>query len=247
MKLHARKLLVAVCLLILAFTLVAPLLAQTQEAFATVNTGQLNVRSGPGLQYGAITTLPYGFGVRMIGRNTQQNWVLIQLTTGLQGWVNVNYLRTNYRISDLPIADSVLGTAITPTGRITGAFNVNVRSAPDANASIVGVATLDQALTLLGRNFNASWAQVRLDNGTTGWVSSQFVAGTVPVRSLAPTDGSVVGPPVAAPGPRIHVVQPGETLGTIAQRYDTTIYALAAANGISNINVIYSGQRLVIP
>lgn len=245
MKPRGRTLFIGLCLLILAFHAVVPLLAQ--EPIATVNTGRLNVRSGPGLQYGAITTLPYGFGVRMIGRNTAQNWVLIQLTTGVQGWVNVNYLYTTYRISDLPIADNVQGTPITPTGRITGAFNVNVRSAPDPNAPIVAVATMDQPLALIGRNYNSTWAQVRLDNGTTGWVNAQFVTGTVPVRSLAPTDGSVVGPPVAPAGPRIHVVQAGETLGTIAQRYGTTIYAIAAANGISNINLIYSGQRLVIP
>ncbi len=45
----------------------------------------------------------------------------------------------------------------------------------------------------------------------------------------------------------VHIVQRGETLSRIAQRYGTTVYAIASANGIFNINHIYVGQRLIIP
>lgn len=44
-----------------------------------------------------------------------------------------------------------------------------------------------------------------------------------------------------------HVVQRGETLSQIARRYGVSMAALAQANGISNPNFIYSGQRLTIP
>lgn len=44
-----------------------------------------------------------------------------------------------------------------------------------------------------------------------------------------------------------HVVRPGENLATVAWRYGTTVWALAQANRIPNPNLIYSGQRLVIP
>jgi LysM repeat protein len=51
------------------------------------------------------------------------------------------------------------------------------------------------------------------------------------------------------PGPsvRYHVVQPGETLWSIAMRYGTTPWKIAAANGIANINFIYAGRTLRIP
>ncbi len=39
----------------------------------------------------------------------------------------------------------------------------------------------------------------------------------------------------------------GDTLSTIAARYGTTAWALASANGISNLNWIYAGQWLRIP
>lgn len=46
---------------------------------------------------------------------------------------------------------------------------------------------------------------------------------------------------------QIHVVQRGETLFSIAVRYGTTTQAVANANGLSNPNYIYAGQRLRIP
>jgi LysM repeat protein len=45
----------------------------------------------------------------------------------------------------------------------------------------------------------------------------------------------------------IHIVAPGDTLKNIAQRYGTTMYAIANLNGIYNYNLIYVGQSLKIP
>ena len=39
----------------------------------------------------------------------------------------------------------------------------------------------------------------------------------------------------------------GDTLASIARQYGTTTTAIATANGITNINLIYAGQRLTIP
>lgn len=57
-------------------------------------------------------------------------------------------------------------------------------------------------------------------------------------------------PALGAPreqGGTVHVVQAGDTLYSIARRYRVTVDAIAAANGIVNPNLIYVGQRLVIP
>jgi LysM repeat protein len=43
-----------------------------------------------------------------------------------------------------------------------------------------------------------------------------------------------------------YVVRAGDTLGSIASRYGTTVAAIARANGISNPSYIYPGQRLRI-
>lgn len=52
--------------------------------------------------------------------------------------------------------------------------------------------------------------------------------------------------PVYAQG-QVHLVQPGETLSSIAARHGTTAQAIVQANGLLNPNYIYAGQRLVIP
>jgi len=54
-------------------------------------------------------------------------------------------------------------------------------------------------------------------------------------------------PGSGAPATVVHVVAPGEALGTIARRYGTTASALASANGISNPNLVRIGARLTVP
>ena len=63
---------------------------------------------------------------------------------------------------------------------------------------------------------------------------------------------AVLATPVAvfantAPANTVDVVQRGDTLSRIAARYGVSVGALAAANGIRNANLVYTGQRLSIP
>ncbi len=44
-----------------------------------------------------------------------------------------------------------------------------------------------------------------------------------------------------------YVVQPGDTLAIIAGKYNTSASAIAAANNLSNWNLIYAGSTLIIP
>lgn len=45
----------------------------------------------------------------------------------------------------------------------------------------------------------------------------------------------------------IYIVQRGDTLNKIAQMFGTTAIVIAKENNIQNINLIYVGQRLIIP
>jgi LysM repeat protein len=54
------------------------------------------------------------------------------------------------------------------------------------------------------------------------------------------------GEPPAA-GPVYHVVQPGETLSSIAAHYGVPMRAIAEVNNLTNVNLIWVGLRLAIP
>lgn len=80
-----------------------------------------------------------------------------------------------------------------------------------------------------------------------------FLIGLVALVGWSPRPAlasSQIAEAVSAPheqGGGVHVVRRGETLSGIARRYGVTVRAIAAANGIRNINRIRIGQRLVIP
>jgi LysM repeat protein len=61
---------------------------------------------------------------------------------------------------------------------------------------------------------------------------------------VAPTPAPTAAPP---PPQQTYVVQQGDTLAAIAQRFGTTVAAIQAANGIANPDEILVGQVLVIP
>jgi murein DD-endopeptidase MepM/ murein hydrolase activator NlpD len=53
--------------------------------------------------------------------------------------------------------------------------------------------------------------------------------------------------PAVTPEEAVYVVRAGDTLYSIAQRFETTVEAIAAANGLEDTSLIHVGQRLVIP
>lgn len=44
----------------------------------------------------------------------------------------------------------------------------------------------------------------------------------------------------------VYIVKAGDTLWAIAQKYGTTVNAIASKNNIKNVNLIYPGQKLII-
>lgn len=64
------------------------------------------------------------------------------------------------------------------------------------------------------------------------WVGQSL---TIPGGSTAPAGGQT------------YVVQPGDNLSSIAVRFGTTAWAIAYANNLPSVNIIYVGQTLKIP
>lgn len=78
-----------------------------------------------------------------------------------------------------------------------------------------------------------------------GKTIAQLVVGLL-VSSLLVTGHQVAAaPPMQEPV--VHVVQAGETLFSIAEKYGITVEAIVTANGLSNPDLIFAGQELIIP
>jgi len=89
----------------------------------------------------------------------------------------------------------------TPTGRVTGTQNLNIRSGPGTNYPVIGTARYGDEGEIVGRNANGDWWAVSapsLPDGI-GWVSADFVLATnaenVPVIAAPPI------PPTRTPIP----------------------------------------------
>jgi uncharacterized protein YgiM (DUF1202 family) len=204
---------------------------------ATVNTGALNVRSGPGVAYGVITSVVRGTVMTMLSRTTDGSWVKVALSNGVQGWVNARYLLTAYPIFNLPIESA--GGPTGPTATVaTGVLNV--RSGPGVSYGVITWLYQGTVVALLTRNADGSWVKVSPAVGIQGWVNARYLVTVYPIVSL-PVEGGTV------PGQRTYVVQPGENLFRIALRYGVNLLTLAAVNGIANPARIYAGQVLIIP
>jgi len=110
-----------------------------------------------------------------------------------------------------------------------------------AQGGVVYVVQPGDTLTNIAARYGLTLAQLAAANGLP-WNAWVYVGQRLTIPGTTQT-------PIASPAPSgsTHVVQRGDTLSSIALRYGTTVAALMAANGLTNPNFIYIGQRLVIP
>jgi spore germination protein len=115
-----------------------------------------------------------------------------------------------------------------------------------------------ETIYAIGRAYAAKPARIVACNQLIN--PSRIHAGLNLAIPLAPWVPVPAGPtarrqftPQCAPCPPVrpcryyHTVQPRETLTTIAWRYGSSIWSIARANYIYNLNLIYPGQVLCIP
>ncbi len=87
---------------------------------------------------------------------------------------------------------------------VTGAQLINVRSGPGTDYLLLGALDTDENAELIGKNAAGDWWQVRLDDGTVGWVLGQLVeAGgdTTTVAVITDIPAAPTAEPIAAAQP----------------------------------------------
>lgn len=109
----------------------------------------------------------------------------------------------------------------------------------------IHVVAAGEYLSLIAQRYNVTVAALAAQNNILN--TSRIYPGQ---RLVIPATGGpvVVTPlPTQPPTYNVYVVQPGDTMFRIAIRYSRSIYAIAQANNLLNLNQIYVGQQLVIP
>jgi len=82
-----------------------------------VNTGFLNLRSGPSAGFSVVATVPGGTELAVLGRASDNVWYLVEGSFG-QGWLNSQFTIFRGVFSTVPVVDA--NTVITTTGAAAG-------------------------------------------------------------------------------------------------------------------------------
>jgi LysM repeat protein len=110
-------------------------------------------------------------------------------------------------------------------------------AAPPEHGSFTHIVQWGESLSCIAARYGTTAHAIVQANGIAD--PDRIYAGQ---RLYIPYGGAY--PPVHAV---YYVVRYGDTLSSIAWRYGTSVWAIAQANHIANVNLVYAGQWLYIP
>lgn len=154
--------------------------ANPPVATALIN---VNIRSGPGLDFPKIGLLSEGLEAQILGVDSEAFWYMIKIPgeENLQGWVSKDYVKVR-NAENLPVIGEQAGTPI-----LIPLTTVNVRAGPGKEYAILGSLEKGKGVEIIGISPDGQWWAINFgiaENGK-GWVSSNFVtvenAESVPV------------------------------------------------------------------
>ncbi|MDN5347250.1 MAG: N-acetylmuramoyl-L-alanine amidase [Clostridia bacterium] len=131
----------------------------------------VNIRSGPGLGYEVIVTLPRGTVLGVTG--LAPGWYKVSLPEGKSGWVAAGLVKVIEAVRPVPPdrgsepVPEVIGMAT------VGPSPVNVRVGPGLEHPSIGEARPGLEFPVIGRQ--GDWLQVALANGHKGWIAGWVV------------------------------------------------------------------------
>lgn len=139
--------------------------------YIVVNTGNLNIRSGPGAQYTSVVVVPGGTELPVVGIAPDRVWLLVEGTFGT-GWVNSEFVLFRGDGRFLPIVRNAVGQVATPKVSVTQ--NVILYAAPNLTLGSIGVLNAPVEVDVVARTADGNWVQLNTSLGF-GWVQTAFV------------------------------------------------------------------------
>lgn len=195
---------------------------------AKVYANSLNVRSEPAANAAITGSLANGAVVTVT--EEQHGWLKVRAGS-VSGWVAGYYLkRTSGAASAGTSSASSANTSVKTSSASSGtavvtASSLRIRGGPGTSYEVVGSLQSGNTVTILLRQ--GAWSRIRTAGGTTGWVSTQYLAGgSVPNLSTASSNAqktSVIRKSGSIRG-KLIVVDPGHggsDPGMLGTTYDT--------------------------
>ncbi len=132
-------------------------------------------------------------------------------------------------------------------------FFLAARPAEAQGTGVNHIVQTGEYLALIARNYgttvqNILWANPQITNPNRIYTGQVIFVPLGPVTPPPPIPPPPPPPPPAPPACRAwHYVTPGQTLLMISRWYGVDPFAIARANGIFNLNLIFWGTNLCIP
>ncbi len=134
------------------------------ENVVIVNTGRLNIRSGPGVEYAVLTSVPGGTTLSVSGRHPTLPWIRVTGDYGT-GWVRIMFIIFRGNWSAVPLVTEPVGALEVPQVIIATPHNVYSEPAWDMPAGVVQPGMYP----LVGWSPGYQWAQIETELGRV-WI-----------------------------------------------------------------------------
>ena len=211
------------------------------ESTPAKTTEYVNVRSGPGTNYTSKTVIASGTSITVTDRSNSE-WYAVKLSNGMTGYIFSIYIELESGSS------SGGGSSSSESVQARTTAGVNVRSGPGTNYSSKTVIASGTSITVTDRS-NSEWYAVKLSNGMTGYIFSQYIqlsndsssdAGSVPSTESTPAKTTEYVNVRSGPGTNYTsktVIASGTSI-TVTDTSNPEWYAVKLSNGMTGY--IYS-------
>lgn len=176
-----------------------------------------------------------------MGRHHRWAWFMLALAV-------VGLLGTASLAQAAPVADEPVVYIVQPGDRLV---DIAARYSVSASAIVRANGLANSNVIYPGQRLTIPVPGTSTSTPTS--TATQPPAPTPTVTPGTPPEGTPDVTPAATPnptataGPKYHTVELGETLAKIARAYGVTSSAIVAANNLASADLIYVGQKLVIP
>ena len=171
---------------------IPPTTTITPEPISGLTLWQVNVRSGPGINFTLLGQVNQNQPIQIFGVDASLEWYAIKFPSAPegQGWVTAEYIQAT-GTDNLPIFGQITLPNGTPAPQANLTQKLNVRSGPGTHYDSLGILPINASVWLTGRNENSSWLQIDFPNSPTGkgWIITGYV-NAQDIQSLPVLDSS---------------------------------------------------------